>query len=190
EREIRQPQRLLVDARGRTGDCRIPADHAPHEGDGRRRRAQHRRLRQLRQPVTGTERRAERRRVRPRPRGAAPPGLRGGPEEIEEAGAGKLAVAPAAGARPGMGVELLRRSVLKRLRESAEPGQRRWTMWKNTIEAHTRMPTETKNGISAHPSSCGIHPTTGAPTSSLVSSLCLIAKRSEERRVGKECRSR
>ncbi len=49
-------------------------------------------------------------------------------------------------------------------------------MWKNTKEAHTKMPIEMKNGISDHPSSSGIHPVIGAPTLSLVSLRDVIAE--------------
>jgi len=49
-------------------------------------------------------------------------------------------------------------------------------MWKNPIEAHTKMPIETKNGISDHPRSRGIHLAMGTPNLSPGSSRYVHAE--------------
>jgi len=49
-------------------------------------------------------------------------------------------------------------------------------MRQKPIEAHTKMPIETKNGISDHPRSTAIHLTMGAPILSPVSSRYVNAE--------------
>ena len=64
--QVRLARGLRAAARDGDRDLRVSADDDAHEDDRRGRRVEHVRIGELRQPIAGAERRAERRRVRSR----------------------------------------------------------------------------------------------------------------------------
>src|SRR5207237_2965507 len=111
-REVLQPQRVRAADDGGARALRIPADDDAYEDDGGGQRVEHVRLGELRQSITGAQRRDERGGERSQSGPAAAAGLRSGSEIGEASRSRRLAPPLAAREDARVLLELLRRDLL------------------------------------------------------------------------------